>query len=713
MSLSTERRTFLLGTPLGDDVLVIRTMEGAESLSRLFQFKLELISEREDITSEDMVGKRVTLKVLTNDGTRDWTGFVSRFTRMGEGPTPEGMDGTLYYYELEMVPWLWFMLHHEDSRIFLDKSIPDIIEQVFKDFSYSDYELKINGSHPNLVTCTQYQETNFNFISRLMERAGIYYYVRHEEDREVLVLTDNKDSHPDHDPLEIPFHEIPRADLDDGVLSLRRREVVHTGRVVLRDYDFERPTDTLEVSVDSVNRFGDSSGLERYIYGAGYTQRSEGEELARVIIESEEAEQETFDGRSNVRTLSPGYVFKLDGHPERARDEKYLVIQVRHQGTNNIGNAPSHYENRFAVIPYRIQYRAMIRTPKKKAPGLQTAVVVGPAGEEIHTDKHGRIKVQFHWDRNGKFDDKSSCWLRVAQSWAGRQWGTFFLPRIGQEVLVDFIEGDIDRPIVVGSVYNGDNPPPYALPAEATKSTIKTLSSKGGEGFNELRFEDKKGSEEIFIHAEKDLQVRVKNGATQFVGGNENQIVAGESYGTFKKDRFIACEENLASDVGKDESRNVGQNLTHAIGQNHDHSVGMNLTQTVGQNLEIDVGMGTAIKSGMDVSVSGGMKIVMEAGMTLSLKAGPSSVVLGPAGVTIDGPLVRINSGGSPLSAKSPGKAQKPDPIKKAAEAIKVAAGKVVSPHQQTQAAALRNAARQAQPFCAACEAARAALGGR
>ena len=173
MSLSTERRTFLLGTPLGDDVLVIRTMEGAESLSRLFQFKLELISEREDITSDDMVGKRVTLKVLTNDGTRDWTGFVSRFTRMGEGPTPEGMDGTLYYYELEMVPWLWFMLHHEDSRIFLDKSIPDIIEQVFKDFSYSDYELKINGSHPNLVTCTQYQETNFNFISRLMERAGI------------------------------------------------------------------------------------------------------------------------------------------------------------------------------------------------------------------------------------------------------------------------------------------------------------------------------------------------------------------------------------------------------------------------------------------------------------------------------------------------------------------------------------------------------------
>lgn len=692
MGLSTENRIFLLGTPLGDDVLLIHRMEGAESLSRLFEFKLDLVSERDDISSAQLVGKRVTLKVLTRDGSRDWTGFVSRFSRMGEIASPDGMGSVVYRYALEMVPWLWFMLHHEDSRIFLDTSIPDIIEQLFKEFAYADYELKITGNHRPLVTCTQYQETHFAFISRLMERAGIYYYVRHEEEREVLVLTDNKDDHPDHDPAEIPYQEIPDAELEDGITSLRRRELVHTGRVVLRDYDFERPADTLEVSVDSVVRFGENAGLERYIYGAGYTQRAEGEELARVLIESEEAEQETFDGTSNVRTLSPGHVFRLDGHPERARDERYLVIQVRHEGANNFNETPAAYSNRFAVIPYRVQYRARLRTPRRKAPGLQTAVVVGPAGEEIHTDSYGRIKVQFHWDRNGRFDENSSCWLRVSQAWAGRGYGSFFVPRIGQEVLVDFIEGDVDRPIVIGSVHNGDNPTPYPLPEHATRSTLKTLSSKGGEGFNELRFEDRKGSEEIFLHAERDLQQRVKNNSARLVGGREDEVVEGDSFAEFRSDRSVTFGGSLATSVGKDESRTIAANLA----------------QAVGQNLDLDVGVTTAIASGMDISIDAGKNIAVQAGLTLSLRAGGSSVVLGPAGVTIDGALVRINSGGSPLPTQRP---QQPEAAVRPDEAVSGSPGRASDPGQQTQAAALRNAAKQAQPFCAACAAAAARPG--
>lgn len=644
MPLSTEQRMFVLNTPLGEDALLIHEMEGSEALSRPYEFKFKLISDQADIRPDELIGKRATLRVETFDGERFWTGIISRFIRTGNMRAPEGAEGEVFCYECDLVPWLWHMLQHEDSRIFQDKTIPEIVEAVFADFQFTDYELQLSGEHPPLVYCVQYRETNFNFISRLLERAGIYYFFRHEPEAEKLILTDNRDHNPPLEPDTLPFHDEALAESYDSVTRLIRREQTHTGRFVLRDYNFERPGPgpELEVTVDTMVKLPDISNHERFVHPGGYVEREHGDALARVMMEAEEAGYETLDGASRVRTLTAGHRFTLERHIDDTFNTEYVLTSVQHSGTNNLGlGRPSGYTNRFSCIPHAVQYRAPLTTPRARVHGPQTAVVVGPAGEEIHTDKYGRVKVKFRWDRTQEANDKSSCWLRVAQMWAGKQWGAMFIPRMGMEVLVDFLEGDPDQPLVVGCLYNGENMPPYELPAEATKSTIKTYSSKGGKGFNEIRFEDKKGAEQLFLHAQTDMDVRVGNDSREWVERDRSLVV--------KRDRLEEVHRSQHSFVKKDR-------VTEISGDDHLTLKGKQAIKITGsKSLKVEGAVGESFKSHSEqVSagyyLSAGGNVVIEAGTMLTLKVGGNHVTISSAGVTIVGTMVLVNSGGAAAS---------------------------------------------------------------
>ena len=696
-NLSTSNRMFFLTLKeYGEDDLLIQEMSGTEGMSKLFEFRLKLISARDDIDVRKIIGKTAILRIETWDsghmgGERHWNGYVSRFVRSGRTPSTDGQD--LYTYECDIVPWFWFMTQHEDCRIFQNKSVRDIIETIFGEFNYSDFKMELTEQHPVLEYCTQYHETTYDFISRLIEREGIHYYFRHNEDKNtkhILVFTDNNDSNPDLDPNELPYHHEGHLDEMDAIRSLALEQQMRTRKVTLGDWDFEKKRLVRE-DTPTVLDIGREHELERYRYPGGFVESTDGQHLSRMIMEAEEASHMRLYGESQIRELAPGHVFTLYDHPFHAFNIELMVLSVIHHGHNNLtGKGASDYSNEFTVHPHQVTYRAPLATPRGLVRGPQTALVTGPAGEEIYTDKHGRIKVQFHWDRQGKYDDKSSCFVRVAQVWAGNGYGTMFIPRIGMEVVVDFLEGNPDQPLVTGCVYNGVNKPPYDLPANATRSTMKTMSSKGGGGFNELRFEDKKGDEEIFLHAQKDMETRVTEKSTSFIGKDMHALVEENRYEQTTQDYHQTTEGKRLALVNGDEHLKVGGAIK--------------LESAGGMNLSAGGDLRGA--SSMNVHLKGGMSVVLEAGVSISLKAGGSFITLDPSGVSLVGPFIKINSGGSGQSATAP---DKPDTAKPPEEAIKDKSGKVIDPIQQLQAKALVNAAKQGQPFCAECAAARAA----
>ncbi len=647
MPISTDERLYDLMTPLGEDALLVQAMNGRERISQPFEFQLMLASEHEDIKPEDLLGQRASLRVYTREDERHWTGLIASFERMSETRETDA-DTEITRYQCLIVPWFWFLRHHEDSRIFQDMSIPKIVETVFQDFGFGDYEIQLSGDYPDLVYCTQYRETSFNFVSRLLERAGIHYFFRHEEDVDIMVLTDNHAHNPMLEPSSVRFHDQILLEDEDGISALHRRLAVRTGRFVATDYDFTRPSTDLQVSINSLIQAGNNADYERYHHPGGYTEREEGEQLTRVQMEAEEADYETLDGASNVRAMTSGHAFELYDHPVSEMNEKYLIIAVEHKGTNNLGESgadtASTYSNKLLIMPLRVVYRAPLTTPRTRVQGPQTAVVTGPKGEEIYSDEYGRIKVHFFWDRRSGRNDKSSCWLRVAQIWAGRQWGAMFIPRIGQEVIVDFLDGDPDSPIVVGSVYNGENMPPYALPAEQTKSTIKTMSSKGGEGFNEIRFEDKKGEEQIFIHAQHDSDLRIRNDSRNNVGQDMHRTIGNDFINEMGRDRHDTIKhDRIAHIVNEDHLRIDGQQAIVVGGT---------------QSVEVQDAVGESYKSHIEnvqqsYTLKAGMNVVIEAGVQLSLKVGGSFIDISASGIAIKGPMVMINSGGGPASAES------------------------------------------------------------
>lgn len=518
MSYTQENRLIAIDTPLGKDVLLLAGLRGTEAISAPFTFELAMLSENHSISFQDIVGKNATVSIVLADRSkRYFNGIISRFSQ-GRGGGEEGGDPRFSAYRATMVPWFWLLLLTTDSRIFQKLSVPDIVEKIFKEKGFSDFRMNLSGTYKKREYCVQYRETDFNFVSRLLEEEGIYYFFEHQEGKHVMILADSPTEHKPCPKQNKAYYQLSgSAKLEEDVITgLEAFREIRPVKVSLSDFNFLIPNTSLEVNVPSQHQSRPEE-LEIYDYPGFHETKGEGDRQARLRMEEEEARVTRFTGLSTCRAFTSGYRFTLTGfYRNDMNNKEYVLTSVAHEASQEFQDetAELSYNNFFTCIPHQVRFRPRRVAQKPTVHGSQTAIVVGPKGEEIYTDEHARVKVQFHWDREGKRDENSSCWIRVSQPWAGSGWGALSIPRVGHEVVVDFIEGDPDRPIITGSVYHGQNRPPYPLPDEKTKSTLKSDSSRGGGGFNEIRFEDKKGSEEIYVHAQKDHNTVVKNNTT-------------------------------------------------------------------------------------------------------------------------------------------------------------------------------------------------------
>src|SRR5216684_6559000 len=661
MPYTQEKRLITIQSPLGKDALLLLGLSGHEGISQLFHFSANLLSENHSISFKDIVGKQVTLQVHhSGDDQRHWNGFVSRFACVGG-------DNRFSYYRAEIVPWVWFLTRTADCQIFQQKTIPEIIKKVFQDHGFQDFQDRTQGSYPQREYVVQYRETAFNFVSRLMEEYGIFYFFQHDQKSHKLIFAD-KPSPSVHKncPVQhkVRFNYSPGSTFlkEDIVGSWGAEQELRPGKYALTDYNFQTPNTSLMANVQTVAEIGGNTKYEIYDYPGIHTKKSEGDTTTKVRMEEEEALHHLVTGSGNCRSFASGYKFHLDEHSRPDMNGDFLLTEVTHSasvGDSYSGSGAGSqetYTNHFTCIPFAVPYRPQRVTPKPIVQGPQTAVVVGPAGEEIYPDKYGRVKVQFFWDRLGKKDENSSCWVRVSQPWAGKNWGSINIPRIGQEVIVEFLEGDPDCPIITGRVYNDEQMPPYALPDNMTRTTFLSRSTKGGgsSNFNELRFEDKKGSEQIFLNAEKDMDHRVENQSREYIGNDRHLIV--------KKDQKEKVEGEQHIQIVKDRNEKVGGDASLDITGNQNDKVGQNMSLQVGQNLQEKSGQNYAHEAGMEIHLKAGMNVVIEAGMQLTIKASGGFINIGPAGVAIQGTLVLINSGGaagsgsgsSPTSPKAP-----------------------------------------------------------
>ena len=526
MTYTQEGRLIAIETPLGKDVLLLQRCVGHEGISRLFGFDLDLLSEDPSISRDKIVGQNITITLALTDGSeRYFNGFVSRFVQSGK-------DERFTHYRAEVVPWLWFLTRTADCRIFQNKTIPDIILKIFDDLGFKDYKNVLQGSFEPREYCVQYRETDLNFVARLMEQYGIFYFFVHEKNKHTLVLANSSTAHQlcPGQPRARYDYTTTGIEGEDVISSWKVEYELRPGKYALTDYNFEAPSTSLAVTESSVVQVGGNAKYEIYDYPGEYPKKPQGQNLVKLRMEEEEALTTVISGASACRAFSPGYRFDLTEHYRQDMNTTYVLTGVQHSAsvgeTYTTGqDSGAHYSNQFTCVPHAVPFRPARVTPRPIVRGSQTAVVVGKAGEEIWTDKYGRVKLQFHWDREGKWNENSSCWIRVAQNWAGRRWGAMFIPRVGQEVIVDFLEGDPDQPIITGRVYNAEEMPPYELPKEQTKSAVKSNSSKGGGGFNEIRLEDAKGKEQIFIHAEHDMDERVKHDSREWIGNERHLII--------------------------------------------------------------------------------------------------------------------------------------------------------------------------------------------
>ncbi|MEJ3667705.1 type VI secretion system tip protein TssI/VgrG, partial [Stutzerimonas stutzeri] len=496
-----------------------------------------------------------------------------------------------------------------------------------------------------------YDETDLHFIQRLCEEEGIHYHFQHGANGHVLVFGD--------DQTVFPRLAATAYQQDSGLVAdqpvIKRfglRVETRTSRVTRRDYDFEKPRLTMEAAFHSDFQ----PDLEDYDYPGRFTERARGKHLSQRALERHRHDYELAEGESDQPQLASGHFLPLGEHPRSDWNQLWLLTEVLHEGkqpqvleesvTNLSGGserAPSPlwgegwgegslassdfhqgYRNRFSATPWAIPFRPALRHPKPKVLGSQTAVVTGPAGEEIHCDEYGRVKAQFHWDREAQADDKTSCWLRVSSSWAGDRYGGIAIPRVGMEVLVTFLEGDPDQPLVTGCLYHKEHQVPYDLPANKTRTVFKTLSSPGGGGYNELRIEDRKGAEQIYIHAQRDWDENIEHDQKIRVGHERHDTVEANSYSEFRAEEHRTTHADRKTEI-----------------RANDHL-------TVGNSQHLKIGTGQFIEAGNEIHLSSGLKVVLEAGSELTFKAGGSFIKLDASGITMVGPLIRMNSGGSP-----------------------------------------------------------------
>jgi type VI secretion system secreted protein VgrG len=700
-----------IATPLGEDFLLIDHLSGTESLSSLFEYKLKLFHEETEagekptiIDTTKILGQNVAISIMQRDGTsRIFNGMVNWFAH---GNRVERFT----HYFATVVPNVWVLKKRLQSRIFQQMTVPDILKKIFNGFNVS---WEIQGTFHQRNYCVQYRETDFAFASRLMEEEGIFYYFEHTDQTHKMIVANTPQSHYDCPfKTNIPF-AIRVEDDEDFISSVRVWQLsqqVDSGKVTLWDHHFELPGKKLEAEKLARPDIKASPEFEVYDYPGGFARKYDGidkgggeqaSELQKVFTDNKkaaeirmqgiDADYKVIRGEADCCSMTAGYRFKLVSHPSDEFNALYTLVSVKHEiqqspdYTSGEENSDS-YKNEFACIPNTVPFRPRPATPKPLMRGSQTAIVVGPAGEEIFTDKYGRVKVQFHWDREGKNDSASSCWVRVAQSWAGKKWGTMFIPRIGMEAIVDFLEGDPDQPIITGCVYNAETMPPYALPDQKTKTTLKSDSSPGGGGFNELRFEDKKGSEQIFIHGEKDIDVRIKKDSREWIGNERHLIVVKDKLEKIGGDKHLKVLGDKNEQVDGTVSLKAGQDLQEKVGQKY------------------------ALDAGQEVHIKAGMNLVLESGTTLTLKVGGNFININSGGIFIKGTMVMINSGG----AAGSGAGASPEAPKEAKEADKADPGARISPPPPSPPApvfsyspaamVMKQAAKNGTPFCEICE---------
>lgn len=718
-TITQDDRAIAIATPLGENNLLLKTMTYTEQLGRPFVIKVDLLSEEPAVDFLQLIGKGATIRWKMPDvggqqKKRHFGGYIRSFVQR---PRAEGF----YCYEATIVPWLWFLTRTADCRIFHksmneppeEMTVPGIIKKIFKDHGFDDFTPSLTGSYRTMDHCVQYRETDFNFISRLMEQEGIYYFFEHEDEgkKHKMKLVDAMNTHsqyPDYESIKYRA-SADTPDTKGNILSWCRMKQVQPGAFKVNDFDFKRPKTPL-LGSGTKDRSHANSTFEIYDFAANYADEEAGDygdRYGKLRIEELHAQYDVIVGQTDCPGIVCGAKLKLEDHPRQDENGNYVIVGVNYRCTAEAyktsnqaqgGQPEKRFVCDFTAIPADSVFRPARTTVKPRIQGPQTAIVVGKAGEEILTDEFGRIKVQFHWDRYSPANENTPCWVRVAQSWAGKNWGSIFLPRIGQEVIVEFLDGNPDRPIVTGAVYNGESKPPYALPDNATMSTIKSNSSKGGGGFNEIRFEDKKGSEQVFMHAEKDEDIRVKHDAKEWIGNDRHLHVKAKQYETVdsdkhthvKGDQLQKVDGNIGKTIGKDEISKISGNKHIAVtgdyvlkadGNLHAKVTGNHHEQTTGDirltatgNVDLKATAGAAlVADGGNVHVKG-LVVVVEGATQLSLKAGPSFVDIGPSGVSISGPMVNINSGGaagsgSGAQSASPSTPNNPDAVTDASDA--------------------------------------------
>jgi type VI secretion system secreted protein VgrG len=607
-------RRLAASSPLGPDQLLLTGFSGEEALSKLFTYELTMVSPLLNIPARDIVGKGVTWLVRTKDGQpRYFHGVVARW----HAGSMHQRD--LRYYRAEVVPWLWFLTCTADCRIFQHKSTPEIVEMIFQEMGFTDYELNLRSSYVRREYCVQYRETDFNFISHLLERDGIWYYFRHEEGKHTLVLADQKGAYEECLENEVEFGPGTKH---AGLLSTWEHHYeFRPGKWAGTDYNFEIPKTDLVAHADTVVELPGNSKYEVFDYPGGYANIEAGRARAKVRIEEIEAGFDVASGASTCVTFSPGYSFTVVKHEcEAEAGQSFVVTSIKHSAKDTsyfgTGQPGEEYKNTFTCIPDTVNFRPPRVTRRPTVQGTQTAVVVGPKGEEIFTDDHGRVKVHFHWDREGRprRNESTSCWVRVSQAWAGKGWGTFIVPRIGQEVVVDFLEGNPDRPLIISSIYNADQVPHYLKSGgrdpehkhDPALMSIKTCSTPGGDGFNELRFNDGKGKEQLFMHAQRDMDVRVKNDHREHIQGSKHLIIGSAPNGTgsgsgggegttVEANWHISVEGYKSEVIEKDSAMQAGNVFIKAAGgsgTNGDMTLlaRMKKFEDVGDNSQVRVG---------------------------------------------------------------------------------------------------------------------------
>lgn len=599
--LDQSKRIAKLHAPFPETQVGVHRFVGNEGLSDLFEFEVEVYSTLDAIDFDQALGTNVSVELKSFDGKRVFDGILVAARWLGKREA-------FYHYRLVLKPWYWLLTRTTDCRLFHDKSVPDICEEVFGEYGFAKFEKRLSESYPPLEYCVQYRETDFAFTSRLMEKFGIYYYFEHDVKSHRLIMADSKSSHsPPPGGGTLPYIALgsPDRHAKEHVYRWEHGRSFNTGKVAYNDYDFEKPQADLLAEAEGQARYAESK-LEIYDYPGKYVEQGKGERFAKVWLQAEQARDHRRVGTGDAASVFPGALVTLSGHPSGAQNIEYLVTRANHayEGerfrTGAGDPAAEPYEGSYEFLPSSTPFRAPLVTPKPVIAGAQTAEVVGEG--EIDVDKYGRILVKFHWDR----DEKDSCRIRVGQVWSGKSWGGIYWPRVGQEVIVQFLEGDPDRPMVVGTVYNGDHDTPYDLPSKKTIAGVKSDSTEGGGGFNEFTFEDKKGQEEVYLHAERDFRIKVK------------------------RDERREVDRDVTRRVTRDVTDTVGRNVSETVGSNVSITIGGNRTETLGGN--------------WSVSSMGPQSFTSVASITHTVA--PSTVTMNPGMVSTTAPMVNITAMG-------------------------------------------------------------------